>query len=168
MRITLGFGAQIVFLFVIIMSLIKGIYNTTGDNQIIPLANVIKRLVSALYYNVPLVPSLWQFSPNVDLQNPLTTFNINFLIIFILFVISTAVRGSGIQLYSRVRKVEIDIEDEIMKASLRSGPKLSREEMKQNVEIAPPSLLSSLHDKYGIPVITGLVIAFFTFLFGWN
>ena len=151
-----------------IISILKMFYFgfDKGDVLTHALAQPIKKLVSLAYHQTTFLEFFWLHSPIPVLPEVFTYQNTKFFIVYALTFIGLIFIGSGRALSQRITKIDKQIEDEMIKASIQGGKIRNKIEIQNSIPIQKPSLFSQLHAMYLAPLIIGLIIAIITKLTG--
>ena len=126
------------------------------------LAQPIKRLVALIYQNTRFLEYFWVHSPLPSLKILFTSENAYFLAGYALVFIGIAFLGSAKELAARLAKIDRQIEDEMIKASV-GGKKIRRQQdVKDSIAIDKPDVMGQFHSLYLAPIIAGVIIAILT------
>ncbi|WP_417781759.1 YniB family protein [Stutzerimonas xanthomarina] len=157
-------------LVVTFISVLKLFYYSLDDGTALGgmVAQPLQRLVEFIYHQ-PLFPKwLWEYCPTPNPYALSDPNNLKFLVVYITIFIGAAVVSSGNALSRRLTRISQEIEDELLRQSLRGqSERRSREEMESTAEISSSSVFSQVHQLYLAPIITAVIGALLLkFLFG--
>lgn len=144
-----------------VISLLKFLYFglDNGDALSSIFTRPIKQLVFLIYNHTQFLFVFWKIAPTPDLKFIVKPENIAFLASYLSIFIGAAILGSANALARRLRIIEIQIEDAIIKASIAGGTTRTEKEIKGSVEIQRPSIFKQIHALYLAPLIVGLILA---------
>ena len=157
-----GAGLAVVCLMVVIAGLLKFMYFAFDDGGAVlaGLKRAAKTLVYAIYDKTQGLSIIWRYAPVPNMKQPISIANFWFLCFYLGAFIGAAVIRSGNDLARRVRKIEKQIEDELIRASVRGAVVRTREQIQDAVEVPKESIWKDVHTLYVAPVVVGVVLLF--------
>jgi hypothetical protein len=157
----LGIAMLAVALPVTAISLLKFLYFGLDDGGLLfaGIALSLKRMVYVIYERTQFLSLVWAHAPIPDLQRLVSTPNFWFLVSYLSIFVGMAIFRSGNELAARLRRIEMQIEDELIRFSMRSGERRTREEMQESIEIRQSPVWGRIHELYLAPVVVGLILA---------
>ncbi|WP_295848370.1 YniB family protein [uncultured Neisseria sp.] len=149
-----------------IISILKMFYFKLDDGTRFgsALSEIFKRITIFTYEHTTFLEFFWKHSPIVNPFDFLEKQSIQFFIIYILFFIAWAVIRSAFDLRNRLKIIDKQIEDQIIKESIK-GSNINRKQVENNVSI---SLSSKIHDLYIAPLLVAIIGAIIIKLLGFG
>lgn len=143
------------------VSLLKFLYFGLDDSGFLFAGIVLslKWMVYAIYTRTQFLSFVWVHAPISDPQRWVSASNFWFLVSYLSMVMGIAIFRSGNELAVRLRRIEEQIEDELIRSSMRSGERRTRQQMQESVEIPQSPTWGRVHELYLAPVIVGLILA---------
>ena len=166
-RLIGGVVVIVAFLFTVI-SVLKLLYFglDNGDALSSAIARPVKIFVYFIYENTQQLSFFWEYAPTPNIKIISAQSNLWFLLSYISLFVGAAIFGSANVLARRLKIIEKQIEDEIIKSSISGNRKRSREEIRNSVEIPSPKIFKRVHELYLAPLIIGLLLALLVKLLG--
>ncbi len=130
-----------------------------GDQLSNAIALPIKRLVYLIYENTNFLEFFWKHSPIPTPKELLSNSNIQFFVIYLIIFVGMALVGSARSLSARLAEIDKEIENELIRESVKGKPPRKRQEIQEQVSVPKPSWLSQFHTLYLAPIVVGLVVA---------
>lgn len=130
-----------------------------GDQFSSMLAQPIKRLVYLVYENTHFLDYFWVHSPTPVPRELLTSSNIAGLAIYLCIFLGMGLIGSARSLSARLSEINKEIENELIRESVKGNTPRRRQEIQEQISVPKPGWLSQLHTLYLAPIIVGLVVA---------
>ncbi|GLZ88093.1 hypothetical protein Pres01_41440 [Metapseudomonas resinovorans] len=155
-----GLTAALPLLILCLMSVLLMIYHRldTGSQISAAIARPFKLLVYNVYDSTRYLEPLWNHAP---IPNPFQlsdSQNLYFAVVYVLLLASLSMIGAGQGLKRKLRKIDDDIEEQMIKESIRGERARSLEEIRSAIPLRQDSLWKSLHSYYVAPIV-GAVIA---------
>lgn len=123
-----------------------------------------KRLVAAAYANTSWLHWLWNIAPVPSLRDILSKGNFGLLFVYICLLVGAGLCSSGTATLRRIRKIKLDIEEQLITESIRGEVVRSREQIVESIQIPESSTLEKAHSLYIAPtivaIVTGLILKF--------
>ena len=143
------------------ISLLKFLYFGLDDGGLLfaGVALSLKRMVYAIYERTQFLSLVWAHAPIPDPQRLASTSNFWFLVSYLSMFVGIAIFRSGNELAARLRRIEKQIEDELIRLSMRSGERRTREQMQESIEIPQSPVWGRIHELYLAPIVVGLILA---------
>lgn len=152
-----------------IMSLLLMLYYHTADGTRLgnAIALQVKRLISFCYEHTSALHWLWDLAPIPDIRNPMSKESLVFAVVYLGVFVGAALFGSGSQLRARIKRIKLEIEDQVIKDSIAGTVRRSRRQIEDDVEIPSSSIWNQWHTLYLAPlVVTILGALILKFVFG--
>ena len=130
------------------------------------LDDMAKRFVHYVYTKTQFLAFFWQHAPVPSMQNIGAASNLQFIVFYMGIFIGTAFIRSANALAKRLRKIEEQIENEIIRHSVRHGRARSRKEIEDGVSIPNASIFKRVHELYLAPLGVGIALIVITKLLG--
>lgn len=166
-RRLLGAGIALLACVVFIISLLKGLYFHFEGVQILTgLDEIAKKTVYWIYSETQFLALFWRLVPAPSMHAPSSFSTVVLLGSYAFIFLGAAIFKSGSALAQRLKKIQEEIEDEIMRQSVSGNVSRSRIEIEQSIEVRPPSVLSQFHALYIAPVVVGIILAIFGYVVG--
>lgn len=149
-----------------VMSMLLMLYYHTADGSTLgnAIASQIKRFIEFAYGHTPALHWLWELAPIPDTRNLTSSNSLAFALIYLGIFVGAALYGSGAKLKARIRRIQIEIEDQIIKESIAGTSRRSRQQIEDSVEIPSSSIWKQWHALYLAPlvvtVVGGLILKF--------
>lgn len=83
------------------------------------------------------------------------------MICYLLIFVGAATYNSGKKLYLRLKKVDLDIQNQLIQESMRGNTIRSRAEIEKNTSISNYSIFSQVHQLYLAPLIVTVIAGIF-------
>jgi len=131
----------------------------SGDQLSNSIALSIKRAVYFIYENTHFLEFFWKRSPIPTLRELFPSSNIAFFIIYICIFFGMALVGSARSLSARLAEIDKEIENKLIRESVKGNAPRKRKEIQEQVSVPKPSWLSQLHALYLAPIIAGVIVA---------
>lgn len=123
------------------------------------IAQPIKRLVYLFYENTHFLEFSWKHSPTPTPSEFLASSNIAFFAIYLCIFFGMALVGSARSLSARLAEIDKEIENELIRDSVKGNAPRRRQEIQERVSVPKRGLLSQFHTLYLAPLIVGVVVA---------
>jgi len=155
----LGFAIGLIAFLSLAVSLLKFIYFRLDDGTRFgsAIAAPFKRLVSVIYENTQFLSFLWEYSPVPNQLNLADVGNLYFLLTYVAIFIGFALKTSGDKLAKRLAKIREQIENQIIKESIKGNMARSRQEIEGSMQIPNASIFTQFKQLYVAPIITAVV-----------
>lgn len=125
-----------------------------------------KNLVFWVYDNTNFLSVFWKYSPIPDQMNIKEPQNLYFLLIYLMIFLGIAFFSSGKKLARRISLINENIENQIIKESIKSNRARTRQQIEQETVIPTNSIFSQFHQLYLAPVVTAVIGAVLAKLLG--
>lgn len=152
-----------------VISLLKMLYySSSGTDQVAQfLDQPIRQIVEFLYKHThPFLEYFWKYSPTPSPKNLIDMQNGYFLAIYLMSFIGIAYLASARDWSRRLREIDKQIQDEMIKASITGHRIRQRQEIEDSIPIDRDGLPNQFHTLYLAPIIVGITIAAMTKLMG--
>ncbi|ASK28208.1 YniB family protein [Neisseria chenwenguii] len=116
-----------------------------------------KNIVYSIYERTEFLNFFWKRSPVPNQIDIMDKQNFIFLLIYMMFFIGWIVINSALELRGRIKMIDREIEDYLLRDSIKSSVNETRKQIKHNVEL--PQSSNKFHDLYLAPLIVGLILA---------
>lgn len=130
-----------------------------GDQLGNLIALPIKRLVYLIYENTHFLNFFWKYSPSPTPRELLASSNIVFFVIYICIFFGMAMVGSARSLSARLEVIDKEIENELIRESVKGNAPRRRQEIQEQVSVPKLRWLSQFHTFYLAPIIAGVIVA---------
>lgn len=130
-----------------------------GDQLSGVIAEPIRRLVYLIYENTHFLWYFWVHSPTPVPRELFTNSNIASFAIYLCIFLGMSLTGSARSLSARLAEIDKEIENELIRDSVRGNAPRRRQEIQEQVFVPKPEWFSQLHTLYLAPIIVGLVVA---------
>jgi len=142
------------------ISILKMLYFKIGDEAIFGsiISAPVKRIVHFIYENTrKYINIFWDYSPAPDITNIFELGNLYFIFVYLLIFIGFALYSSGSKLAKRLKNINIDIEDQLIKESIKGNDARTRKEIENQINIPKQGIFDQVHLLYLAPIITAVV-----------
>jgi len=116
----------------------------------------IRSIIIWIYENVPLFPIVWHYAPVIDQMSREAVIAI-YALVFGGFAVAGWLFQSARVLAARLRRIDEQIEDQIIQESIRPGPKRSIVAIRHEIVVPKPSVWNLLHKTYLAPLMVQVV-----------
>ncbi|ACX94953.1 YniB family protein [Halothiobacillus neapolitanus] len=130
----------------------------SGDQLSSAIALPIKRLVYLIYENTFFLGFFWKHSPTPTPKELFATSNIAFFVIYLCIFFGMALVGSARSLSARLAEIDKEIENELIRESVKGNVPRRRQEIQEQVSVPKPGRLSQFHTLYLAPIVAGVVV----------
>ncbi len=130
-----------------------------GDSLSSAIAKPIKQLVSLGYDHTRFLELLWTHSPTPNPRDLFSSGTITSFFIYLCIFLGITLIGSARSLSARLAAIDKEIENELIRESIKGSTPPRREEIQARVSVSKSGWLSHLHTLYLAPIIVGLVVA---------
>lgn len=130
-----------------------------GDQLSNIIAQPIKRLVYLIYENTHFLNYFWAHSPTPVLRELFTSSNMASLAIYICIFLGMGLIGSARSLSARLAEIDKEIENELIRDSVRGNTHRNRQKIQEQVSVPKSGWISQFHTLYLAPITAGLVVA---------
>lgn len=130
-----------------------------GDQLSNAIALPIKRSVYLIYENTHFLEFFWNNSPTPMPKEFFANSNIAFFVIYLCIFFGMTLVGSARSLSSRLAEINKEIENELIRESVKGNTPRRRQEIQEQILVPKPSWLSQLHTLYFAPIVVGVVVA---------
>ncbi|MCP4614403.1 MAG: yfeABCD locus regulator [Planctomycetes bacterium] len=143
----------------LIISLLKYLYFRIDDGTRLgsAVATPFKNLVAGIYEQTQFLSPFWKLSPVPDLQDVLSGGNVAFLLTYVLLFVGLALKASGDSLAKRLSKIRNQIENQLIKESVRGEYARSRIEIEESIQISDSSIFHEAERLYLAPIATAII-----------
>ncbi len=131
----------------------------SGDQLSSAIALPIKRLVYLIYENTHLLEFFWKHSPTPTPKELFANSNIAFFVIYLCIFFGMASVGSARSLSARLAEIDKEIENELIRESVKGNAPRRRQEIQEQVSVPKPGWFSQIHTLYLAPIVVGVVVA---------
>lgn len=138
----------------------------SGNQLSNAIALPIKRLVYLIYEKTHFLEFFWNHSPIPTPKELFANSNISFFVIYLCIFLGMAFVGSARSLSARLAEIDKEIENELIRESVKGNAPRRRQEIQERVSVPKPGWLSQFHSLYLAPVAVGVVVAVIAKLFG--
>lgn len=169
LKMLLGAVIAILSLISTIISTLLMFYHKMDDGSALgsSIAYQLKRLVYFCYEHTSGLHWLWELAPIPDPYSPVSPGNLGFIGVYLGIFIGAALYGSGAKLKARIRRIKLEIEDQLIRESIAGTRSRTRAQIEQSVEIPSSSIWNQWHALYLAPLITTILGALILkFVFG--
>jgi hypothetical protein len=155
-----GVAVMLVSTLFVMISLLKFLYSSLGQGgaAFAQLSAVIQRGIYSIYEATQFLAPIWNQAPTPDLKNLLSSGTIGFLAWYVGVFVGVSLFRSGSRLAARLRGIDRQIEDELIRDSIRNQRKRTRVEIEDEVKVPTQSVWNELHTLYMAPILVGLVL----------
>ncbi|WP_040726155.1 YniB family protein [Thiomicrorhabdus sp. Kp2] len=129
-----------------------------GDQLSSAIALPIKRLVYLIYENTQFLEFFWKHSPTPILKDLFANSNIAFFAIYLCIFFGMATVAYARSLSARVTEIDKEIENELIRESVKGNTSRKRQEIQEQVLVLKPNRFSQFHKLYLAPIIAGVVV----------
>lgn len=159
-----GFVISLLSAISTIISILKMFYFRLDDGTSLgyAISAPFKNITIFVHEKTPFLKLFWQHSPIVNPFDFLEKQSILFFIVYILFFIGWFLISSAFRLRNRLKVIEQQIEDQLVKESIE-GTNRTRQQIENSVS---HSLSGKVHDLYIAPLIVAILGAIVIKLFG--
>lgn len=158
-RLVLGVFILILSFVSTVISVFKMIYFRLDDGSNIghAISLLFKNIVYAIYEKTEFLNFFWEHSPVPNQIDIMDKQNLFFLSIYIIFFIGWIVIKSALELRGRIKMIDREIEEDLLRGSARGSVNETRKQIKHNTEL--PQSSNKFHELYLAPLIVGLILA---------
>jgi len=144
-----------------IVSVLKMFYFglDSGDPLSSAIAKPIKQLVYLAYDHTRFLEFFWIHSPIPFPRDLLASSTIASFVIYLCIFAGMGLIGSARSLSARLAEIDKEIENELIRESVKGSAPRKREEIQAQVSVPKPGWFSQFHTLYLAPIIVGLVVA---------
>jgi len=152
-----------------VISILRMMYFRMDDGSMMGgiISKPLKQFVYFVYENTGYLEWFWENSPIPNFMHLKDEQNLYFLLIYFSFFVGVAFYASGSKLSLRLKKINEQIEEQIIKDSIEGQQSRSREEIENNTEIPQSSIFSQFHQLYLAPIITAIIATLILKLIGF-
>ena len=108
-------------------------------------------------FNIFLDP-LWRLSPIPNMNDLFSKESISATAIAIAFVLFMMLRSSGVLRLKKLKDIEQEIDNQLIKESIKGELSKNKKEIEKNIKMPKQSFLSSFHSLYIAPLVIGIVL----------
>ena len=156
---SLGYILMLICFITLTISILNALYFHFDNSPLLEgIAKLVKSFVNLIYQNTQFLKIFWDNTPIPNLMNPFDKSNLGFIAIYVVLFVGASMVRYGNRLLKRLRKIDEQIQDELMKNQLKG---IVRHESELREVISIPS--NSFHSLYLAPIIVGLLIPFIMF-----
>lgn len=151
------------------MSMLLMLYYHTANGTAFgnAIADQLKRFIQFAYEHTGALHWLWNIAPIPNMTDLTSKGSLTFAVIYLGIFVGAALFGSGAQLRARIKRIKLEIEDQLIKESIAGTAKRSRQQIEDAVEIPSSSIWKQWHELYLAPLITTIIGALILkFVFG--
>jgi hypothetical protein len=156
-KIIIGCSGGLVCLILLVMSYLKMMYVLPNIGI---LSHPIKKLIYLIYSKTLFLEPLWRLAPVPDMNDLISGGFISVIAIAIVFVLFMMLRNSGGFRLKKLKNIEQEIDEQLIKESIKGHLVRNRKEIEKNIQIPEQSFLSSFHSLYIAPLIIGILLIF--------
>lgn len=156
----IGFLTAAPLLITCVVSALLMIYHRldTGTQLGSALARPFKQLVFNVYDNTRYLELFWTHSPVPNPMKLTDVQNLYFAIVYICLLVAISMIGAGRQIMRKLRKVDQQIEEQLILESIRGERTRSMHDVRRAIPLAQNDWWKALHAYYVAPIV-GAVIA---------
>lgn len=145
-----------------IISILKMFYFGFDDGN--PLSGAIARFIRhvvhlAYEHTHVFLDFFWTYSPIPAPKNLLSNGTIASFVIYLGIFFGMALIKSARALSARLAKIDIEVENQLIKESIRGSVSRRRDEIQAQIMMPKPGFFSQFQTLYLAPIITGLIVA---------
>lgn len=121
----------------------------------------LKNIVYLIYSNTRFLDFFWSFSPTPIPRDFLSSDNIKCFLIYLLIFVGMTLNKSARSLSLRVEKIDKEIEDALIRDSIKGIPVRKRQEVQDQITVPASNSrwYAQFHNMYLAPIIVGLIVA---------
>ncbi|MCL2524893.1 MAG: YniB family protein [Betaproteobacteria bacterium] len=144
-----------------VVSVLKMFYFSldSGDPLTNAIAKQIKQLVYFAYDHTRFLEFFWTYSPTPTPKDLLASSTITSFFIYLCIFVGLWLIESARKLSARLAEIDKEIENQLIKESIKGSAPRRRDEIQAQVSIPKSSRFSQFHALYLAPIIVGLVVA---------
>ena len=157
-KIIIGFLGGLICLILLAMSYLKMIYFLPNIDI---LSRPIKNLIHFIYSKTLFLDPLWRLSPIPNMNDLFSKESISATAIAIAFVLFMMLRNSGVLRLKKLKDIEQEIDNQLIKESIKGELSKNKEEIEKNIKMPKQSFLSSFHSLYIAPLVIGIILILF-------
>ncbi|MHA6495344.1 YniB family protein [Pseudomonas borbori] len=151
-RIVIGMGVAVLASLSTLISLLLMLSAFTST-----MAAPLRNLVYVVYANTGFLGWLWQYCPTPTPYQLITFDNLVFALIYLAFFVGLALSASGWKIQRRVKRLEQEIDDQLMRESIQGVTQRSREQIERSAQVPGSSVLAQIHQLYIAPLVVTIV-----------
>jgi hypothetical protein len=129
-----------------------------GGALLANLTYTLKRLVSAIYEKTQYLSLVWKYAPVPNQSKLLSIGNLCLFIWYLGIFVGLSIFRAGNRLSARLRQINQDIEDELIRQSVRNAPQRTRKQIEGRTDIPRQSMWKEIHTLYVAPFVVGIVL----------
>lgn len=138
----------------------------SGDSLENAITGPIRKLVYVVYDHTGFLKFFWAHSPVPNLDDFLASSTIVSLAIYLCIFVGLGLTGSARSFSARIAEIDKEVENELMRQSIRGGYVHKRDHIQARVSVTQTGWLYQLHTLYLAPILVGLVVAIIAKLSG--
>ena len=156
----IGLAVLVLCAVVTLISMFKFLYFgfDQGGPLLTGLAQTLKRLVYEVYEKTQYLAPIWDHAPVPNQKDLLSSGNIFFLIWYLGIFVGLSILRAAHKLAARLRRIDLEIEDELIQQSVRNAPRRNKEQIEESTDVPRQSAWKEIHTLYLAPVVVGLVL----------
>ncbi|MBC3375939.1 hypothetical protein HU762_18480 [Pseudomonas sp. SWRI92] len=169
LKMLLGAGIAILSLISTVISTLLMFSSKLDDGSAIgsAIAYQLKRFAYFCYEHTGGLHWLWDLAPIPDPYWLTSPSNFWFIAVYLGIFVGSALFSSGAASKARIRRINREIEDQLIKESIAGTRSRTRAQIEQSVDIPGSSIWKQWHELYLAPLVTTIVGALILkFVFG--
>lgn len=126
----------------------------------------VRRIVYQIFENTHFFDIFWVYSPVPTPRELFSNDNLLFFVVYLCVFVGMALIGSARSLSARLDEIDKEIENELIRDSVRGNIPRQRQEIQDQLSVQKSGFVNQLHTLYLAPIIVGLAVALLAKLSG--